>query len=136
MTPKKKLDVIEVKRLDKDLITIELVTINDDLEDFYNHIGCETIDIITRRFGGVLFDVILDDEALLKERPAITSYWQSDDYTPNVERLCGTLLLCHSNEEGELTSATFEDLIAVHMSAREVTTRKEGKVMLLFHEIK
>lgn len=134
---KRKLDVIKVKRIDLDTITCELITIRDDLKDFYNEIKCEHVDIISRRFGGVLFDIICDDEALLKDNPGLpTSWWQKDGYTPNHEGLFGTLLLCHSDQEGNLLDATLNDLQAVNKSLGYVKTYKDEIVTILFHDIR
>lgn len=127
------LDVIKIERLDEEILTCQLMTINDTLEDFYSQIGCRTIDIVVRRFGGVLFDIICDDEALLKNDPGLpTSWWQDEE--GHKEGLFGTLLLCHSDNEGELTSATENDLLAVQKAYREVKTA-EGLIVLLFHDI-
>lgn len=132
----KQIDVIKIKRLDKDTITIELKTINDDLSDFYNEIGCSTIDIVQRRFGGVLFDIILDDEGLFKDHEWPTSWWQdmTGKYTPNHEGLFGTLLLCHGDSEGNLVDADLEDLVAVQKASANIRTKDGDELMLLFHD--
>lgn len=110
---KKKLDVIKVERIDEEMITATLITINDDLSDFYREIDCHTIDIVERRYKGRLFDIICDDEALLRSEPGLpTSLW-FDKKGVLLEGLFGTLLLCHNDGHGELTSATPEDLIKI-----------------------
>lgn len=129
----KELDVVKIKRHDRELITIELLTIKDDLSDFYEHIECSTIDIVKRRFSGRFFDIICDDEGLLKEKAQYpTSLWF--DGTKPIEALVGTLLLCHSDDEGNLTSATFEDLILVHQACICLNTN-EGNFMVLEHNL-
>lgn len=110
---KQKIDVIKVKRIDEEIITAELITILDDLSDFYREIECHTIDIVERRFKGRLFDVICDDEALLKAEPGLpTSLWFGER-GDLLEGLFGTLLLCHNDGEGNFTSATANDLLKV-----------------------
>ena len=47
---KRDIDVIMIKRLDRATITCELMTIKDDLQEFYSLIGCRTIDIVSRYF--------------------------------------------------------------------------------------
>lgn len=134
---KRDIDVIMIKRLDRATITCELMTIKDDLQEFYSLIGCRTIDIVSRVFNGVLFDIVLDDEGLLKanetgELP--TSWWQGEGYTPNHEGLFGVLLLCHCDEQGNLASATPFDLLAVQTCYKVLPT-KHGDLGLLFHDI-
>lgn len=133
----KELNVIVIKRWDRELITIELKTIKDNLKVYYDLIGCRAIDITGRYFGGVHFTIVLDDEGLLvaNERNELpTSWWQNENYTPNHEGLFGVLVLCHSDEKGNLTSATFEDIIAVHNCYKVIPTNK-GNLGLLFHEV-
>lgn len=130
----KHLNVIKVKRIDNELITCEEITINDDLSDFYEHIGCSTIDIVVRRIGGVLFNIILDDEALLKDNPGMpTSWWQDGN---DKEGLFGTLLLCHDDGEGNLTDVEPYDIFKVHEAFRYVKLTNGELLTLLFHEIR
>lgn len=133
----KKLDVIKVERQGEDLLTCELMTINDDLEDFYREIGCSTIDIVCRKFGGLYFDVICDDEALLNGTPERVkhpcSWWQ--DKEEHCEGLWGTLLLCHHDDEGNLTDAQAEDLLAVQMSTRTIRLKNGRDLVMLFHNL-
>lgn len=130
----KRLDVIKVKRIDDEVLTCELMTINDDLRDFYEHIGCSCIDIVERRFNGVLFDVICDDEALLKnDIPLPTSYWSDGK---GEEGLFGTLLLCHNDGNGNLTDARADDLLAVQQAYRRVMTNNGDFAYVLIHDIR
>lgn len=134
----KQIDVVKVKRWDNELITAEIITINDDLSDFYEQIECSTIDIVERVLNGRYFDIILNDEALLDgtaDKFAPTSWWQGEGYTPNHEGLWGTLLLCHHDNEGNLTSATIDDLEIVHSSFRTISLKDGGDLVLLFHDI-
>lgn len=129
-----KMDVIKIKRHDKELITCELITITDELQELYKHCECGTIDIVCRKFGGRLFDVVCDDEALLKEDVGLpTSWWQDEE--EHKEGLFGVLLLCHNDGNGELTSATYSDLLAVHKSFRDVLTSDGERIVLLFHDL-
>lgn len=138
MAPKE-IDVILCKRIDRATITCELTTIKDDLETFYNLIGCRCIDIVQRRFNGVIFDIVLDDEGLLKadetgELPV--SWWQEKGYTPSYEGLFGVLLLCHSDDQGNLTDATIDDLLAVQQCYRVIPTARGDTLGILFHDIR
>lgn len=128
---------ILIKRLDRDIITAELIDLEDELSELYRVLECEHIDIVNRALGGVIFDIVLDDEGLLKanETGALpTSWWQKEGYTPNHEGLFGNLLLAHHDDEGNLTSCHPNELIAVYSCYREIPT-KEGPLALLFHDV-
>lgn len=132
----KKFDVVKIKRLDDEIVVCELITIEDKLEVFYREIGCDCIDIVSRRFGGRLFDVICDDEALLKgAEDWPTSLWTEKGLEGEriKEGLFGTLLLCHSDQEGNLTSATPEDLLKVQSSYIRVVASANEVFFALRH---
>lgn len=124
---KRQIDVIKVKRLDKDLITAELITIVDDLHTLYEQVECDTIDIQVRRFGGVNFDVVLDDEFLINGK-AEKGYPTAIYKDPSKEQLFGNLLLCHHDDEGNLTSVDPQELLAV----QNATYEKDGLMILIY----
>lgn len=138
---KREIDVIIVKRLSKDTLTCELITIEDKLEVYYELIGCRTIDIVGRYFSNKHFDIVCDDEGLLKanEGGELPSSWWQDttgQYTPSYEGLFGTLILTHHNNEGDLTSVDPLDLLAIQQCYKVIPTKKQGEeIGLLFHEI-
>lgn len=129
----KKIDVVKIERVDENTLTCELMTIEDKLEVFYKLIGCRTIDIVERRFGGVMFDVVCDDEALLRDVVGLpTSLWfgrkEKGEREGVLEGLYGTLLLCHHDDRGELTSATCEDLLILNGVYIMVGTESEEAI--------
>ena len=63
---------IKVAIVKEQAMEVVFDTIKDDLDVFYSLIDCDTIDIVTRRIGGQEYDIICDDEALLREFPTIT----------------------------------------------------------------
>lgn len=52
--------------------TVE-ITDHDHLGQFYRLIGCRCIDITVRTIGGKRFNIVLDDEGLLVNRPIISA---------------------------------------------------------------
>lgn len=78
--------------------------ISDDLETFYKIIDCDAIDIVTRYVNGVQFDIICDDEGLLKEKPIVTAV--NISFQP---MLVGTLIFAHNDGNGNLTDITDDD---------------------------
>lgn len=129
---------ILIKRVDRSTITCELIDLEDTLSELYRVIECRTIDIVQRSFGGVIFDIVLDDEGLLKandENLLPTSWWQHEGFTPPYEGLFGNLLLAHHDELGNLTSVNdITDLLAVQSCYRVIPTDK-GELGLLFHDL-
>ena len=84
--------------------TVKEVDVNEnDLESFYKILDCSTIDIVQRMINGKAFDIVCDDEALLKYDP-----------TPSAVRkdgkvmLFGNLFICNHYKE-YLTSLSKED---------------------------
>lgn len=130
----RKIKMIKIERFNDDLnITIE--KIKDDLHTFYKIINCTSIDIIKRSFNGVVFHIVCDDYGLIKanennELP--TSYWQDENGN---EALCGTLLLCHCDEHGNLTDIDFEEMLNVLLAVRRIKNYKGEEFDLLYHDI-
>lgn len=78
--------------------------IKNDLDTYYKMIQCNCIDIVERKIGGKVFDIVLDDEGLLKENP-IPSMIEKNGRI----MLVGNLLICHHDNNGNLTSLDKED---------------------------
>ena len=47
--------------------------IENSLSSFYKEIGCSMINIVSLKIGGEYFDIICDEEGLLKEDPVVTA---------------------------------------------------------------
>lgn len=84
----------------------------DGLEDYYELLDCECVDIVTRRIGNKLYDIICDDEGLLVENPIISAV--DKDFQP---MLVGNLLIAGlADEEGHLTSLTDRDILRIEFN--------------------
>lgn len=78
-------------------------TIEDELNAYYKLLDCSTIDIVSRKIGGKVFEIVCDDEGLLKQSPIVSAV-DSDGHPA----LVGSLFIC--NSEGEhLSSLTPND---------------------------
>ena len=79
----------------------------NDIHSFYNVIDCDCIDIATRKIGdnGKYYDIIVDDEGLLKSSPLVSAF--NKDLKP---MLVGNLIITKYNEDGETTTLTEEDI--------------------------
>lgn len=100
----------------------------DSLQDYYNLIGCGCIDIVTRKIGRKVYDIIVDDEGLLKNDPLISAI---DDLGRVM--LVGSLIVCGvADEEGELTDLSAADIKYIKKRIQPMFTRQhmEGLLML------
>ena len=58
--------------LDMENDEVRIVTVNG-LQDYYRLIGCDCIEIANREIRGKRFDIICDDEGLLKAEPQVSA---------------------------------------------------------------
>lgn len=79
------------------------------LEDMYREIGCNTIDIATRKVGGKWFDFIIDDEGLLKPDPRVSAIYINEEDGVCEPALFGTLIVCSHDEAGNTTDISLDD---------------------------
>lgn len=90
-----------------------VVEVEDDLPNLYDILHCDMIDITVASVGATSFDIVCDDEGLLKSDAITTAL----DYNLDPV-LVGSLLFCHHDEDGHLTSITDEDVMTLtsHMT--------------------
>lgn len=110
---------------------VKMVEANS-LEDYYNLIGCRTIDIIHRRIGDVEVEIVIDDEGMLVDNPKISAV----DSTGNPV-LCGNLLVAGGRvtDDGELTELTPEEVDKIMFFVAEVTTHIYKEPYRIFVEV-
>lgn len=84
-----------------------VMDIEPTLDAYYELLDCSTIDITSRKIGGKYFDIILDDEGLLKGSPVVTAVDSSPQRKP---MLVGNLIICNMNDEGEEVSLSDDDV--------------------------
>lgn len=80
--------------------------IKNELDTFYNIIGCRCIDIARRKVGGKYFDIIVDDEGLLKDEPICTAV----DAKTSDCMLFGTLIFTNTDNKGNTVGLSDEDI--------------------------
>lgn len=81
-------------------------TIDRNLESYYKILECDTIDIVSRNIGTRRFDIICDDEALLKSPCNPSAFDMHYECC-----LFGNLFVTgEADEEGNLTSLSKKDL--------------------------
>jgi len=106
--------------------TTKTVNVND-LEDYYKLIGCRVIDIVSRKIGKKWYDIIVDDEGLLKEDPIISAI---DDYGRVM--LVGSLIICGlADMEGELTDLSDNDVKYIKNRIQSMDSRLHEDLLIL-----
>jgi len=84
--------------------TAEKATIPAELDGYYDAIQCCCITIVSRTIGGRRFDIIADDEGLLKASPKISAI---DDLGKPM--LVGNLFVTQPTPDGDLRSLTEDE---------------------------
>ena len=110
---------------------IKMVNANG-LDDYYELIGCRTIDIIHRRIGDVEVEIVLDDEGCLVKNPKVSAI--SIDGTP---MLYGNLLIASGRvtDDGELTELTKEEVYGIMDNLATITTSVYTEPYKVFVEV-
>lgn len=83
----------------------ETIEIETKLQDYYRVLNCDCIDIVTRKIGNKYYDIVCDDESLLKYKPTMTAMSMDQQHY-----LFGNLLITNSDANGELTSLSMSDI--------------------------
>ena len=100
--------------------TSRVVEFEDKLENFYELLQCECIDIVSRRIGRKTFDIVCDDEGLYTQ-PKISAI---DDFGRTM--LVGNLLICKHDGEN-LASLSNDEIKYVKARIVEQGTRMYPK---------
>ena len=93
-------------------------TIEAELQAYYDLLDVETIDIVTRKIGGKYYDIICDDEALLKNNPIPSMIGPHCDIM-----LFGNLFIALHDGEGNEISLTKDDVNRIMKCYRPILTR-------------
>lgn len=116
--------------LDLDKDTAEVVEFIPSLENYYEMLHCDTIDIVSRKVGvtnGRIFDIVCDEDGLFKEGNKISAI-------DNLGRpmLVGSLLLLNRGEDGEETTLNDDECKYILGKIQKMYTRNhpEGYQML------
>lgn len=79
--------------------TVKEATIEANLDSYYKALDCTCIDIAVRKLGPYQFDIICDDEGMLKDNARVSATGPLGQ-----PMLVGNLFFCHHDEEGNATS--------------------------------
>lgn len=100
--------------IDPENNTAEERTIEKSLDSYYSLLRCDTIDIVSRSIGGKRYDIICDDEALLKA-PAYASALDSNGHPA----LVNALFVVKFDGRDDVTDLDDEDInnVGNHLTA-------------------
>lgn len=112
----------------------EVIEINPKLDEYYRLLDCKTIDVTQRYIGGRLYDIIVDDEGLLKEPNKIktscinpASYIEGNTYRCN-DFLVGKVLISKYDEENEKhLTLTDEDI-------KNIQSNIKNNVLIMYYK--
>jgi hypothetical protein len=113
--------------------TAEVTTIERNLHEYYRILHCDCIDITMRKigkFGKRFYNIICDDEGLLKDNPKISAINDLGQVM-----LCGSLFIVNDDENGELSSLTKDDQIWIMRFIQKQGTRKYPKPYPILHQV-
>ena len=93
---------------------VSVKDVEDTLETWYDLLNCTCIDITSRRIDGQYYDIVCDDEGLLKSGAIVSAASESGD-----PMLVGNLAIVNCNEEGELVGLTANDVKKVRNQVKQ-----------------
>ena len=108
---------------------IDVCEIEKSLESYYKILNCKLIDIVSMKIGNRYFDIICDDEGLMKEDITLSAIY--DDFTP---ALVGNLLVVRHDGKGNERSLTSKDILLVLEHVTTVQTTQATKTTVIVKE--
>ena len=80
--------------------------IEDSLQAYYEAIGCDLIDITTRKINGANYEIVCDDEGLFKEAPIVSAVNRKGK-----PELVGGLVIAKYDGDGGLKGLDPDDVL-------------------------
>ena len=102
------------------------ITVESSLESYYKLLDVDFIDIVSRKIGGKYYDIICDDEALLKADPICS---MMEEKTP---MLFGNLFICLHDGKGAEISLEQKDITRILRQMKPVLVSRKGKLEYRF----
>lgn len=98
-------------------------TIEKSLDSYYATLRCSCIDIVSRVIGGECYDIICDDEGLLKDEPYVAAV----DHYGNVA-FVGAIFLVNYDGGEDVTDLSDDDIanLSAHLQGVWVIRRAPG----------
>lgn len=93
---------------------VEIVKVENSLIELYKLLDCDLIQVVERKIGNKVYDIICDEEGLLKPN------FQSAICTNYTENLYGNILIVNHDDEGNFTSLDDDEIIDINKSIFEL----------------
>ena len=105
---------------------LSIIQIPDDFREYQRRIGCDCITIVQRSINGKLYELVCDDEALLKSGQYPCA--QNQDFD---ELIYGNIVIVGpADRDGNLTSLSQDDVKNISQAVRPAFFRKpDGSVV-------
>lgn len=95
--------------IDRETNTAKIVETNGKLDDLYRMCHCDCIEIVVRNIDGIPFNIVCDDEGLLKGDVMFTAFY--DDGTPEI---AGSICVFSCDDEwGDLSGLKGNEIEAL-----------------------
>lgn len=106
---------------------VEEIEIEDDLDAFYQALGCDMIEIPTRYIAGKPYSIMCDEEGLMREDVRISAISDFGEI-----RLVGNLMFFNDDGEGHLLGLSDADIkhIRQYIQTMYTNLHPEGYLML------
>lgn len=89
---------------------VEIVEVENSLIELYKLLDCDLIQVVERKIGEKVYDIICDEEGLMKPN------FQSAICSNYTENLYGNILIVNHDDEGNFTSLSHDEIIDIHNS--------------------
>ena len=114
-------------------LIIEDTKFIDTLDNLYKLLECSTIDIQERCINGIFYDFIIDDEYLLNgksenPRNAVAIGTRKGEI---LEVIFHSVIICHSNENGEETDLNEDDIKNISKALRIASTDNGQELQII-----
>ena len=97
----------------------KVIEIDDDLDEFYRVLNCDTIDIVRRKIGRKAFNIICDDNGMFKDKPKISAI----DNWGDVMLVGNLFIVSGEDNEGDLVSLTQAEIRYILLRTETLSTR-------------
>lgn len=105
-----------------DDVQSKVVVFEDKLENIYSLLSVDLIDVTERKVGKFVYDIVCDDEGLLKNDILPSAF--NDKCEP---QLVGNLLLVNHDDEGNFTDLTDEQIADLENQMFVCVSEWQGK---------
>lgn len=101
---------------------VEIVEVENSLIELYKLLNCDLIQVVERKIGDKVYDIICDEEGLLKPN------FQSAICSNYTENLYGNILIVNHDDEGNFTSLSNDEIIDINKSILELVDVLQLKI--------